>query len=283
MSRTEIRKKFDEIVGFAEVERFLDTPVKRYSSGMYVRLAFAIAAHLESEILIVDEVLAVGDAQFQKKAIGKMRDISNTKERTILIVSHNMHSISDLTDTSILLSQGVIKGVGSTDEILRLYSNEWKTDSLDYTSVNTSASTQIRRVWIESTRNGNMQVHGTPFAVNVEIENLRELKGAAVSIQIKNELGINILLLPLFGKEIEFCDKIGIYILRCYLPACKLFVGNYHLTVHFAEGNGYNKIETIENICPFEVLIERERVYPWQKSESVYIEDFNWEISYLMS
>src|SRR5689334_12523720 len=90
MSRMEIRKKFDEIVEFAEVERFLDTPVKRYSSGMYVRLAFAVAAHLEPEILVVDEVLAVGDAQFQKKCLGKMKDVSKNDGRTVLFVSHNM-------------------------------------------------------------------------------------------------------------------------------------------------------------------------------------------------
>ena len=90
MSRAEIKKKFDEIVDFAEIEKFLDTPVKRYSSGMYVRLAFAVAAHLEPEILIVDEVLAVGDAQFQKKCLGKMEEVSAKEGRTVLFVSHNM-------------------------------------------------------------------------------------------------------------------------------------------------------------------------------------------------
>ena len=96
MHRAEIKRKFDEIVDFSEVEKFLDTPVKRYSSGMYVRLAFAVAAHLESEILIVDEVLAVGDAEFQKKCLGKMQDISKKEGKTILFVSHNMQAITNL-------------------------------------------------------------------------------------------------------------------------------------------------------------------------------------------
>src|SRR6185503_15610433 len=96
MTRREIRKKFDEIVDFAEIEKFLDTPVKRYSSGMYVRLAFAVAAHLEPEILVVDEVLAVGDAQFQKKCLGKMRDVSKGEGRTVLFVSHNMTAVKSL-------------------------------------------------------------------------------------------------------------------------------------------------------------------------------------------
>ena len=103
MRRAEIKSKFDEIVDFAGVERYIDTPVKRYSSGMYVRLAFAVAAHLEPEILIVDEVLAVGDAQFQKKAIGKMKDVSQGQGRTVLFVSHNMASIRNLCRQTILL------------------------------------------------------------------------------------------------------------------------------------------------------------------------------------
>jgi ABC-type polysaccharide/polyol phosphate transport system, ATPase component len=108
MSKAEIKKKFDEIVAFAEVEKFLDTPVKRYSSGMYVRLAFAVAAHLEPEILIVDEVLAVGDAQFQKKCLGKMGDVSAKEGRTVLFVSHNMLAIQNLCGTAIMLDKGQV-------------------------------------------------------------------------------------------------------------------------------------------------------------------------------
>ncbi len=106
MSRVEIRKKFDEIVAFAEVERFLDTPVKRYSSGMYVRLAFAVAAHLEPEILIVDEVLAVGDAAFQKKCLGKMQDVASQQGRTILFVSHNLGTLQAICDRGLVMEQG---------------------------------------------------------------------------------------------------------------------------------------------------------------------------------
>ena len=101
MSRREIRKKFDEIVAFSEIERFLDTPVKRYSSGMYVRLAFAVAAHLEPEILVVDEVLAVGDADFQRKCLGKMDEVSRRDGRTVLFVSHNLAAIADLASRAL--------------------------------------------------------------------------------------------------------------------------------------------------------------------------------------
>lgn len=124
MTRNEIKKKFDEIVDFAEIEKFLDTPVKRYSSGMYVRLAFAVAAHMEPEILLVDEVLAVGDAQFQKKCLGKMEDVSTKEGRTLLFVSHNMPTITSLCQVGILLESGSLINMSKTSDIvLEYYSN----------------------------------------------------------------------------------------------------------------------------------------------------------------
>ena len=120
MSRAEIRAKFDEIVSFAEVEKFLDTPVKRYSSGMYVRLAFAVAAHLEPEILLVDEVLAVGDAAFQKKCLGKMEEVSRGG-RTILFVSHQMAAVQNLCQRGILLKDGQIAKSGPIAEVIAAY------------------------------------------------------------------------------------------------------------------------------------------------------------------
>ena len=122
MTRKEIKRKFDEIVAFAEVEKYLDTPVKRYSSGMYVRLAFAVAAHLEPEILVVDEVLAVGDVTFQKKCLGKMDKVAKGG-RTVLFVSHNMNSIAQLCDKTILLEKGAINGFGDTNKIINQYMN----------------------------------------------------------------------------------------------------------------------------------------------------------------
>ncbi|HTB51220.1 MAG TPA: polysaccharide ABC transporter ATP-binding protein [Ferruginibacter sp.] len=121
MSRAEIKSKFDEIVDFSGVEKFLDTPVKRYSSGMYVRLAFAVAAHLEPEILVVDEVLAVGDAEFQKKCLGKMDDVSKKEGRTVLFVSHQMGTISQLCNTSLLLDKGSLIKAGPTSQIIDHY------------------------------------------------------------------------------------------------------------------------------------------------------------------
>jgi lipopolysaccharide transport system ATP-binding protein len=121
MTRAEIRRKFDEIVSFAEVERFLDTPVKRYSSGMFVRLAFSVAAHLTPDILLVDEVLAVGDAEFQKKCLGVMQEASTSEGRTVLFVSHNMAAVQALCSRAILLSEGRLVGDGATDAVVDQY------------------------------------------------------------------------------------------------------------------------------------------------------------------
>jgi lipopolysaccharide transport system ATP-binding protein len=121
MSRVEITRKLDEIIAFAEIEKFIDTPVKRYSSGMYVRLAFAVAAHLEPEILIVDEVLAVGDAQFQAKCIGKMNEVAQSRGRTVLFVSHQMSAVRKLCNAGLLLSAGTTDGPGAVEDVIQAY------------------------------------------------------------------------------------------------------------------------------------------------------------------
>ena len=129
MRKHEITRKFDEIVAFSGVERYIDTPVKRYSSGMYVRLAFAVAAHLESEILIVDEVLAVGDAEFQKKCLGKMNDVSKGEGRTVLFVSHNMAAIQELCTKAIILENGSVKHFGEVGRSIDLYYKSLQNDN----------------------------------------------------------------------------------------------------------------------------------------------------------
>ncbi|MBD8084297.1 ABC transporter ATP-binding protein [Chryseobacterium caseinilyticum] len=143
MTQKEIKRKFDEIVDFSGVERYIDTPVKRYSSGMYVRLAFAVAAHLESEILIVDEVLAVGDAEFQKKCLGKMNDVTKGEGRTILFVSHQLAAISALCNKGILLQNGLIKENGLIGNVINRYidtgvtsSGKYKADHIEENTIN---------------------------------------------------------------------------------------------------------------------------------------------------
>ncbi len=170
MKRHEIAKKFDEIVDFSGVERYIDTPVKRYSSGMYVRLAFAVAAHLESEILIIDEVLAVGDAEFQKKCLGKMGDVSKGEGRTILFVSHNMISIQALCNRGILMNQGTISSEGSINETVNQYL------ALNAASVKTSFSFSDEK---EAIGNDDVKILGMkamPKEIGLEDEVLIEME-----------------------------------------------------------------------------------------------------------
>jgi len=139
MTKGEITKKFDEIVDFAGVERYIDTPVKRYSSGMYVRLAFGVAAHLEPEILIVDEVLAVGDMEFQKKALGKMKDVSMNEGRTVLLVSHNMASLLNLCDRILRLENGLVKEDGEPSKVIANYMSGDKQSNYEFIAERSTA------------------------------------------------------------------------------------------------------------------------------------------------
>ncbi|MEA4959172.1 MAG: ABC transporter ATP-binding protein, partial [Anaerolineaceae bacterium] len=171
MKKNEVTRKFDEIVAFSGVDKFIDTPVKRYSSGMYVRLAFAVAAHLDPEILIVDEVLAVGDAEFQKKCLGKMGDIAG-EGRTILFVSHNMDAVKTLCPTSMWIDDGK---VASTDKSELIIENYLQLKAKDYYIADSSLTGTLHtsRLWFSDTegcQKGRF-VNGEPIVVNIEIEN----------------------------------------------------------------------------------------------------------------
>ena len=192
MTKSEIQKKFDEIVAFAEVEKFLDTPVKRYSSGMYVRLAFAVAAHLEPEILIVDEVLAVGDAEFQKKCLGQMEDISGDG-RTVLFVSHNMGAINTLCNNAILLNKGTIQAMGNTQKITAMYFNGTNSGEGEFIIGKNSSDEKVivEKVTLKD-RNGKIQntfQFGDSITAEVELNALENFDNPYVWIAIRNDKG----------------------------------------------------------------------------------------------
>jgi lipopolysaccharide transport system ATP-binding protein len=197
MSRAEIKKKFDEIVDFAEIVRFLDTPVKRYSSGMYVRLAFAVAAHLDPEILVVDEVLAVGDAQFQKKCLGKIEDVSAKEERTVLFVSHNMSAIRSLCSSALLLEQGHIvfsgptllaidKYIENTNDICSCDFPLREVARLDYLG----RKLRINRVQFNG---GSSIYHGKSVIVDISYVCYSDVDGVSFGVGICNKDGARIL------------------------------------------------------------------------------------------
>ena len=196
MTRTEVRRKFDEIVAFAEVEKFLDTPVKRYSSGMYVRLAFAVAAHLEPEIMVVDEVLAVGDAEFQEKCLGKMQGVASSEGRTVLFVSHNMAAVQQLCHTALWLDHGGARKIGPTAQVVQAYTGSVR-DAARSGELSTGRVTgdgQVKLLAYEVT-----DAHGRSnpppgtkedVLINVRIEARNSIAKPAYGISIVNERGV---------------------------------------------------------------------------------------------
>lgn len=212
MTQAEIKRKLDSIVDFSGVERYIDTPVKRYSSGMYVRLAFAVAAHLEPEILIVDEVLAVGDAEFQKKCLGKMHDVSEKEGRTVLFVSHNLQAIKNLCQKTIILNNGELFASGKTEEALRSYNElirdvkiEEDTDIDNY--MNRRGKGKIRFSGIEvSDTYGNKRFNfelseGVRFKISYKV--FEEMKGITLTVALMSGLSKECLTLAHY----EITDK----------------------------------------------------------------------------
>ena len=250
MSKREIDRKFDEIVAFAEIEQFLDTPVKRYSSGMYVRLAFAVAAHLEPEILIVDEVLAVGDEQFQKKCLGKMSEIGK-HGRTILFVSHNMHAVAKLTNRAILVSEGRIKRQGDTAEVIREYLECGGGPHSTWQRPESSAAGDVTIQEIRCTsKGGQLSARynaDEPLVVEIEFEVRR-----SVDVQIAYRLNSNTDGSTIFTsaepdarqhKSTRYVP--GRYVARSHIPAHLLVPGSYHVLVaaNNACGPQYDLVE----------------------------------------
>lgn len=209
MSRAEIRKKFDEIVDFAEVEKFLDTPVKRYSSGMYVRLAFAVAAHLEPEILIVDEVLAVGDAQFQKKCLGKMEDVSKNEGRTVIFVSHNITAIRTLCNVGLLLSEGQIEFQGQINLVLSSYK---KNSEKRLTSIYENENISRGETSISS---ASIRVKGVQPFIILELD---------LQLEVEDKHGDSILVLDILNSD-TVCVFQSMITINDYLEIKKLSQG----------------------------------------------------------
>jgi lipopolysaccharide transport system ATP-binding protein len=248
MKRAEIDRKFDEIVAFAEIEKFLDTPVKRYSSGMYVRLAFAVAAHLEPEILLVDEVLAVGDAAFQKKCLGKMGDVAK-EGRTVLFVSHNMGAISTLTQRTIFLDLGRIIADDLTEVAVSKYlSSSYRQESEWVCTESNSHPIQIHRIRVLNDK-GNPTteldvVKG--FTVQVEYEVKKHVRGAVIAINLHAADGAHVLSLEDIdsSSELLIMREPGIYRSQVRIPGNLLNSGTYLLRV----GSGIPGIESFDNI-----------------------------------
>ena len=256
MTRNEIKAKFDEIVAFSEVEKFLDTPVKRYSSGMYVRLAFAVAAHLEPEILVVDEVLAVGDVEFQKKCLGKMNDVSK-EGRTILFVSHNMGAVGNLCQKGIMIESGSKVYDGSASDVINLYvsggaENSFK-NSVTKESIKNDINLgfELEKVEIFNPENKNILM-GEPVAIRIKYKSTRKWISPAFVVSIKDFSGLELIRLssmPISGYVIDDLYFNGIVELS--ILSLPLVSGQYVIDIGFVR-------ESIEWVIKYEDIIKFE-------------------------
>jgi lipopolysaccharide transport system ATP-binding protein len=253
MDRAEIKKKFDEIVAFAEVEKFLDTPVKRYSSGMYVRLAFAVAAHLEPEILIVDEVLAVGDAQFQQKCLSRMEEVGK-EGRTVLFVSHNLGAIRTLCKKGLYLKKGQLLGGDSIEETISCYLDLNTADNLSYFAKQHKDTPYIKKVCASQSSNQTSKKFAIDQPINIqfELENCKNNE-LLIGIVIRNQQGIWV-----HHSSDEFREHQEEKIRNtkanrnCIIPAYGLGAGKYSVDLCLAQRN-YEEFDNITDALNFKV------------------------------
>ena len=262
MTKEEVTRKFDEIVDFSGVEKFIDTPVKRYSSGMYVRLAFAVAAHLESEILLVDEVLAVGDAEFQKKCLGKMGDVAHNEGRTVLFVSHNMAAVRQLTEKSLLLLSGLLKSYDLTEVITSqyeraLHEKEQNNSALiECSNMDHSGSGEARIVKAKIANSADEPTTtffmNEPIKIDFEIDNPNLIK-LNYSLEITDQHDY-----PLFHFQSEYEDTRNIHnnfskrqIITINIPALNLYPDQYFINLWI--GVHHSRVDKVTKAFKFKM------------------------------
>jgi lipopolysaccharide transport system ATP-binding protein len=259
MRKREIRSRFDEIVAFSGVERYIDTPVKRYSSGMYVRLAFAVAAHLESEILIVDEVLAVGDAEFQQKCLGKMGEVSKGEGRTILFVSHNMAAISTLCRQAIILDKGRVDYTGEVHGGIERYirSSKTSTGDVDLSGMRHHVCAFSRLLSVQLLDEHRVVTStlfiGKPFILRIGFDLKEEVRNLELGFCINNIQGVTLVgyVSPWEGFRTSFPQ--GTHEVECQVPFLQTLPGTYHITV-WVKRMGESIDDEVERAIEFEVL-----------------------------
>ena len=258
MTRAEIKRKFDEIVAFAEMEKFIDTPVKRYSSGMYVRLAFAVAAHLEPEILLVDEVLAVGDAEFQKKVFGKMGDVAR-EGRTVLFVSHNMNAIYELCARALLFDDGKKRLDGTVQEAVSLYLSKGSfqpvVDLCMLEHKGAQKHARLRRLVLLNKEHSPTTafVMNAPFLAEIEVECVKYMRDAEIGLKISSRYGTAIHYLTSTWEGLRADLKPGRYIFEMHLPHLLLFPGTYQVGLWVLREGEWSD-DNVQEVTYFEVV-----------------------------
>ena len=280
MTKKEINSKLDEIVSFSGCERYIDTPVKRYSSGMKVRLAFAVAAHLEPDILIVDEVLAVGDAEFQKKAIGKMQDISNEGGRTVLFVSHDMGAISVLTERVVVLNNGKVSFIGDTNKGIREYLSS-STNEHEYKAKPSNLKPKIIEAKVTTSLPNYLHKYGEKIEFDFVINLPYKVDNLAFSFHVLDEYKNQIAHLWIIDSENKIKRDKGNYLFKSILKSPKLYLGSYSIRAFLSESKLKERYDFVDEVCNFniEMIGKLREDYVWEPRACTYLEDCEWIVS----
>ena len=287
MRRSDIKGKFDEIVAFAGVDRFLDMPVKRYSSGMYLRLAFSVAAHLECDVLIVDEVLAVGDHEFQQKCLGKMHDVASKEGRTVLLVSHNLAAVNELADRALLLNSGSVEVDGSVPDAVSTYLSKGATAPIYVRPPEKPCrDPHVSRIKLSTSDANGVHRFGEPLEIKFWLRHNEPISNACFSFNIVNYNLQNVVhawalypgsrdhFVPTFG------GKSGKSVLTCRFPALRLNVGRFHLRTHLSGPPGSELYERLDGVCAFEVVrTDHSILWGWHPEKCVYHEQWGWNLN----
>lgn len=275
MPKRAIEKEFDAIVDFAGTEQFLDTPVKRYSSGMYVRLAFAVAAHLSTDILIVDEVLAVGDVEFQKKCMSKMKDVTTQEGKTVMFVSHNMNAIATLTERVLMLESGRLSYCGDTSTALHYYQSALKDQQGEYSNLKTANG--IRSARIQTSEPNQIHAWGRPLQFEFDVMLADAPRSASFAFQIVDETARPITGLTLNDSQQPW-SRAGELTLRATIDEPRLYAGDYAVNVMMSDTSTRQTIERVDGICHFQVTMDAlPNEYGWKPGASVYMEQGRWQ------
>jgi lipopolysaccharide transport system ATP-binding protein len=274
MTKKEISDKLDEIIAFSGCERYIDTPVKRYSSGMKVRLAFAVAAFLEPDILVIDEVLAVGDAEFQKKSIGKMQDISGTDGRTVLFVSHDMDSIARLCKKTVLLENGLVKEIGETYDVIRSYltnMNPVSEKSLENHKNRKGKQSILKKIKINS--NSGKVFSGEDMSVSLYFDN-SFIDLFMIGYEIKDEMNRIVLSSDMEQYNIKFKKEENKDCVNFKIINIPIVPGNYSISVFF--GNGFYDIDVVHDAMIFTVFWNNKLIIPPKKNKGSFFAITKW-------
>jgi lipopolysaccharide transport system ATP-binding protein len=283
LKRSEIIKKIDSIIDFSGIEKFIDTSLKFYSTGMQLRLAFSVAAHLEADILMIDEILAVGDAEFQQKCISKMEELNKSSNKTILFISHDLNAISNLTENCILLDKGVIEKTGKSRDVVNNYLSRFiKEDETRFTKY--ADQPYFENIALITSAENKIQYFGDNLKILVTLCIPTPLNTIEFSYQVFNESKPEPIVYNWFSSSADLSymvNKTGIFKITIEIPSLRLYKGNYYFKFYLSDPRSKTVFQTLDHLLPFHIqMVDIQNEWGWQENVCNYIEEYRLNIDH---